>query len=259
MWLYVFLAVVGLAAVSFFAYVLGLAKGEVDTWESAHEHYKKEFQKKIIPKLTWWDAAELIYTFCGLEEEYKRDFGKFRNDMLPKDGCWPIPVTRGLNLLKILEIFDRLGIPLIFFFDFSLIDDDLEQRSPSGGSYLIRVRASFSPDEENVNQSPMDREKRGCQDMTLLEYLLLVLLIALTQKGKILDSGVGEATQCSGSRIEKSEWVAGKCNRRRDVPVVSPNGPGGVDVTGWYGEDIAMPLGGSRSVLEVVVIEDAAA
>lgn len=151
----------------------------------------KEFAPPVI--LDWRKA----YQALGMEVEYDKQI-KHLGPTTGYCSYWPIPKIKGATCNKSVAALREAGATVYTYVD----DLDKEvtktvNRPDITDNYVIHVKATIEADPENANQSANERKKKGCQDITLLERLLLELAYFLAT-GEHLD--VENWTLCSGSR-----------------------------------------------------------
>lgn len=136
-----------------------------------------------------------VYSRLDLLDEY---FSVQCNAVIFADPkLWVIPVLRGVTMNKVVAGFKRLGVKIWVYADDLDAVVTVNDRDPMNGSYFVQVRKSIQSDEDTKNQSAAMRKESCCNDITLLERLLLGFGYFLTN-GKHLDTK--SSTLCSGSR-----------------------------------------------------------
>jgi len=139
-----------------------------------------------------------VYDHCGLTQEYEEAQKGF--DLTEDPNLWKLLMVKGLTMEKVISAYQKAGVELETF-DVDLqkvINPEREQRNPNrDGTYLAGFRRKVEADEENRNQPADQREKQGCQDITLMERLVIGLAYFLAT-GKHLD--IKNWTLCAGSR-----------------------------------------------------------
>jgi len=185
------------------------------------EDLVKEFAQRLMERQrTWSRAVKEAYCLAGMEKEYNDFIQQF--EVQEESGRLVAPMIKGLNLEKIVQAYQK-AVVVLETYGVNLqevVDPEKEQRDPSRGSYIASVKDIVEADEENKNQSAVQRREQNCQDNTLLERLFFGLVYFL-YTGKHLD--VLFWTLCTGSR-----------RRTGRVPGVDFNPACGRVCVDWY-------------------------
>ncbi len=211
--------------------LVNLGGTEAELWDTQLKHFlrKEQCWASPLPAVSQREAQTINFTRCYHELGMDQEYADFLTAHPPQfvDGCWGIPVLKGVTPNKVVKVLRRLNVAMSLYFEDLDKSVTINDRDPKDGSYWIQCTATIEADEENKNLSANMLAERGTKGLTLLERLLLELAYWLTTT-KHLD--IKNITLCSGSRYSDGSVPSvgwGSDYREVCVDWYSPDSRGG--------------------------------